>query len=216
MDKAAVLAVLLGIIGAIAVTYLISTEPTVYGSVSLSITTNTASISSNGSVGFNVAVTNKQDYSVYLPAADDWPGINGLGYPGTFASCGGAEIYPMRIAMFKGNYSIENISSAGQPLDPTGTRGFIEPLCPVFLPHTYIGYLFAPSSDSAKVMVDIKYLGAQNETVGTVFNISASYGFDAIGYWMPEYRFYNFTPGTYTIVAGDEWNQTAITHFSVV
>ncbi len=225
MESLVVFVALLGIIGALSVIYLVSSGPTSYGSLNLAISTNTTAIASNGSIGFEVALTNELDYSIYVPVENNWPDITGLGYPGNFYACGGATIYPMQIAMFKGDYSLANISSAGPPLDLTNTpnEGVVS-LCPIFFPRTYLGYIFAPLSDGAKVVTDIPYSGTlgSNVTYHTgveeaVYNISASYGFNAIGYWIgSNFAFHNFTPGTYTIVAGDEWNQTAITHFRVV
>ena len=224
MDGLIAFVMLLGIAGALSVIYLVSSGPTSHGSLSLGISTNTTSIASNGSIGFKVTLTNELNYSIYVLAEDNWPNIPGLGYPGYLDECGAAEIYPMQIAMFKGDYSLANISTASQPLDLTSTRNSGFSLCPMLFTRTYLGYIFAPLSDSAKVVTDIPYYGTLGSAVvyhtgveEAVYNISASYGFNAIGYWIgSNFAFYNFTPGTYTIVAGDEWNQTAITHFRVV
>ena len=136
-----------------------------------------------------------------IPVSDNWS-YKGLGVaPCDFTS-------PYGIAVFEGDYVASNLST-GTPLtlyDPHITR-----LCPTNYP--VISYSFQPSLDWAQVI--------ENPANPLHNSQQMQYELTINGYW-PDDNFSSnsqltsFKPSVYTVVAGDEWGNLIILHFTVV
>jgi hypothetical protein len=70
-------------------------------------------------------------------------------------------------------------------------------------------YVFQPSSDVATIF--------QSSGTNPVSTENMNAEVQTNGYWMASQNLneYNFTPGVYTVVAGDEWGALVVLHFTV-
>jgi hypothetical protein len=115
--------------------------------------------------------------------------------------------YPFGIAIFQGNYTVANISTA-TPLQ------IYEPgiyHCPDILADIS-SYVFQPLSDTAGVFQ------MSESTAGFTAGMNAEFEPAPTGYWASNEvgaAFTNFGPGVYTVVAGDEWGALVVLHFTV-
>jgi len=132
-----------------------------------------------------------------VTASNSWP-LEGL----TLGSCGTLN-YPFGVAIFQGNYTASNVSSASplQLYNPS-----VAYHCPMILGDIN-AYVFQPSSDMANILSDSN----------PPFTEKISYQISVTGYWTSgqEPTFGNFTPGVYTVAGGDEWGALAVLHFVV-
>ena len=116
--------------------------------------------------------------------------------------------YPFGIAIFQGGYTSSNYSAA-TPLI------IFEPN--VYLGHSFMGptsYRFHPSSDIANVE-------GSDFTSNSAQPIKCEITTE--GYWPDNFQSaqrsdqqYWFTPGVYTVAAGDEWGALIVLHFTVL
>jgi hypothetical protein len=141
-----------------------------------------------------------------LTCASDWPFPHGEPFPSSLLGS------PLSLAIYKGYYTLDNVSS-GDALDvlPGQTMTVV----------ISIRYLvFQPDSDAASAIAYERsetsnqwepiFLWSQGITGTSWFSGTypdANYGEGPIG---------AFSPGTYTIAAGDEWGQAILLHFIVV
>jgi len=116
------------------------------------------------------------------------------------------SISPFGAAIFRGDYTVSNFSTAA-PLtiyDPLATL-----MCPAY--PRVISYEFQPSSDTANIIADSKYDQGFNSW-------HLNYEVIIRRYW-PDIKSGNystiFEPGVYTVVAGDEWGALVVLHFTV-
>jgi hypothetical protein len=135
-----------------------------------------------------------------VSASTNWP-LNGL----KVGPCGPLN-YPIGVAIFQGYYVAANISSA-KPLQ------LYEPgvyACPMILAKID-AYTFQPLSSTADIVGSCGSSSCFTERIYS--NVTAN------GYWneglLGGATFTHFNPGTYTVVAGDEWGALAILHFLV-
>ncbi len=137
-----------------------------------------------------------------VSASNSWP-LRGL----SLGPCGTLN-YPFGVAIFQGNYTSSNVSSA-MPLQLYNPEGIYS--CPaLFLVNSYS---FNPLSDTASVFGGC---GSSNPNPClTDFKISSE--ITVTGYWSNDQESVlgNFTPGVYTVVGGDEWGSLAVLHFVV-
>jgi hypothetical protein len=136
-----------------------------------------------------------------ISAADKWP-LPGL----TLGQC--SQGSPFGIAIFQGDYNSKNISTI-TPLvifDPDSTYH-----CPAFAWAGGTVFDFAPQSDLADV-----YYGCQ-PPCDNHSNIRIYQELSLTHYWTGSRpaTIHSFEPGVYTIVAGDEWGNLVILHFTV-
>jgi hypothetical protein len=104
----------------------------------------------------------------------------------------------------KGYYDAENVAD-GVPLELFNPNSLYT--CPAMMAVAF--YDFQPWSDIADVYASYDHMS---------FPVDMSRPFTAVGFWTgsrPNATFSNFTPGTYTMVAGDEWGALVILHFTV-
>ena len=132
---------------------------------------------------------------------DNWPVVGLIMGP-----CGTLN-YPMGVALYAGYLTESDISSA-TPLRLYDPKALYH--CPMIL-SSISSYLFQPNSDNADV-----YGSCDPNPCFTGFEISAALSLK--GYWTDGESsvFNNFTPGTYTMVGGDEWGSLAVAHFIVL
>jgi hypothetical protein len=160
----------------------------------LGMSLNTTTLSPGQGVDITVAELNLLDQFNNISVADAWA-LKGLatgGCPSLY--------YPFGIAVLQGIYTSANLSQA-VPL-----RIFPVVACPMIV--MYItGYLFQPMSDNATVLP-----GTGEVTMATA--VSASGTYSTTGNKLNQLT--PFTPGTYTVVAGDEWGSVAFAYFVVV
>jgi len=150
-------------------------------------------VASGTSLEVNVSDYNSSPDSLNLTRETSWA-LDGL-------STGGCPslYYPFGIAVYLGVYTAANASQAA-PL-----RVFPEIPCPLLV--RYItGYLFLPTSDHAIVLP-----GTGEVPMATTLLVSGTYGVGGNQSRRPT----PFAPGSYTIVAGDEWGNLEFAYFVV-
>ncbi len=178
-----------------------SVSSTVSG-LELSLSLNSVQLQRGQSIGATVTIFNSPGTVNNVSAAANWP-IKGL----TTGACGTLND-PVGFALFQGYYTLQNISSAGTPLELYYPGVYN---CPATFNVKY--YLFQPHSYSATIGVTPSF-GPQ-----TPYPITASVG--ANGSWTgsavngQSAGHHLFTPGIYTVVAGDEWGDILILYFVV-
>jgi len=168
--------------------------------LSLSLSLDSMTYLPNQEVSITVDETNTLPEVNNVPVSNNKP-HNGL----QAAPCD--YISPYGIAVFQGNYTASNFSS-GTPLtlyDPHVGR-----LCTTNYP--VISYSFQPLLDWTQVI--------ENPANSLNNSQQMKYQLTINGYW-PDDNFSsnsqltNFTPGVYTVVAGDEWGALVVLHFTV-
>jgi len=127
-------------------------------------------------------------------------------------------------AVYQGNYEVGNFT-AGFPLAIDNVHG--ASICPVLSPS--VVYSFNPDSGVTSAPAGAFALGPFSENVTLTYDISGystcgvgTLSFrpsNASGVWVcPQdnaYKFNPFPPGTYTVVALDQWGDVAVSHFEV-
>jgi len=136
-----------------------------------------------------------------VPTAEKWS-ISGL----SVNPCG-TDAFPLGIAIFQGNYTVKNISSA----TPLNIYNPIETW--ICSPRPAIKeYDFLPSNDSVAQIID----GEPNsQTFAMKQSVSASSYWTVTNQNLTQYELHDFEPGVYTVVAGDEWGAIVVLHFTV-
>jgi hypothetical protein len=155
--------------------------------------TNTSTISSGQAIGVDMSTSNKLSRSILIPNKYDYS-FNGTGLgPCTYG--------PFGLAILEG-YFDENNFTRGTELS-LYQPGIYS--CPA--PGPVTGYKFEPLSSNATTKCDpFSYcLGVTQMR----YHISFS------GFW-DDVRFHKFNSGLYTIIAGDEWGNHSIQHFTVI
>jgi hypothetical protein len=167
----------------------------------LSLSLDSKTYQSGQQVGIDIDEKNTLSKTNTITSSAKWT-ISGLGVD----PCGPLN-YPFGIAVFQGNYTAANISSAS-PLQ------IFEPgiyHCPMILTDIS-SYVFQPLSDSAAV-----FQMSESTAVFTA-GMNAEFEPAPTGYWASNNvgaTFTNFEPGVYTVVAGDEWGALVVLHFTV-
>ncbi len=183
--------------GAVTVLHFVVTSPTAVGSgagglgIDLVLRQNASVIREGQRVNVSAHVQNALPYVNNLTGADSWASP-------IFRSWLKFSLCPsyLYIALLQGRYTESNLSAA-TPLQ-TSPPDMVVP-CPAFR-QSY--YLMEPMSDRAT------FFGGE-----AVLPMGIDSTF--VGYYVGS-QAVAFQPGTYTIVAGDEWGQMAISYFQVV
>jgi hypothetical protein len=151
--------------------------------------------------------------------------------------CGGNPSHSLvGFALFRGHFSVENISTAGSPLQLAAP--VVLP-CPISL--NLSNTTFLPNSD--KTMSSSYYGQTQEPPYPVTAEVNATTGYcigspsgpsisclgnsGVLGYWKPGFgytgnltfaskNFSYFPSGEYTIVATDDWNQFVYAYFAVL
>lgn len=164
----------------------------------LTLSISSTELPAGQNITVKVDLSNNRTTSNRLAQASAWP-IEGL----TTSDLCLNYYYPFGYGIIEGYYSLGNLSSS-TPLylfNPT-----IITFCAAGATISY--YLFEPSSNFATTNTDARPLPMNDS-------------FSTSGYWTCNsliYNsgvFYHFGRGTYTVVAGDEWGNIVLLHFTV-
>ena len=171
-------------------------------SLSLSLSLKSTAYSPGQEISITIDEKNTFSTENVVPIANKWL-IEGL----SLNPCGTSKAagYSYGIAIFQGDYTFATISNAislniDDPNDPW--------LC-VPYPGTIDAYDFMPSSDIASP-IDKSNPGQKSYAMNNMIT--------ATSYWAgnsPNEIKHNFEPGIYSVVAGDEWGNLVILHFTV-
>ena len=167
-------------------------------------------IRSNGGANITISAeeTNLLSSENNVTAASNWS------YPNSDLLCGANEpggnfeagvYFPMEISVLQGNYEAGNYTSGtAMTMQSTGDeyacRGVVQAV-------QY--YVFAPDSDNASF-----YFGSTKEGGYSAFEELTTDGYLTGSGSTSEFR--PFQPGTYTVLAEDEWGDVVLLHFTVV
>ena len=171
--------------------------------LSLSLSLDSKTYLPGREVSIVIAVKNTLSIENDVSVSDNWSYSNlGLGPcdigPGGFG-------YPYGVAVFQGDYTSSNLSSA-TPLSLYDYSVIVP--CPGPMPSAE--YDFKPLSDIATVLSSASSF--PNSTYAVNFELTEA------GYWTgvsPGVTKHDFAPGVYTVVAGDEWGSLVLLHFTV-
>jgi len=173
------------------ITESVALSPVSTGGLLLRLQLNGTSITSGSAIQINVSDYNPSSMALNLTKETDW-GVSGL----SMGSCL-SQFYPFGIAVLQGRYSPANVSQG------TALRIFPAVPCPLFI--RYItGYVFYPMSDNATILP-----GTGWSLMAKGVSVSGAYSGAGLG------NLSVFVPGTYTVVAGDEWGNLAFSYFVV-
>jgi hypothetical protein len=188
--------------------YTVTAEPT-HTTTAVTDSTNNLQLqlsmnaSSSSTIGVTVSGT-VDEYNTLasqnnLTATNEWlVALNG----GNGAPCW-MENDPVGLAIASGHYSASNVTSAKflDLVNPTATYA-----CPAGLSGIH-SYLFQPLNDTAAIYGSC--------SPNPCFTEMVSSGITVTGYWNQGGTFSNFPKGVYTVVAADEWGNSALTYFTV-
>ena len=167
-------------------------------------------IRSNGGANITISAeeTNLLSSENNVTAASNWS------YPNSDLLCGANEsggnfeagvYFPMEISVLQGNYGAGNYTSGtALTLQNTGD----EYACGGVIQAVQY-YVFAPDSDNASF-----YFGSAKEGGYSAFEGLTTDGYLTGSGSTAEFR--PFQPGTYTVLAEDEWGDVVLLHFTVV
>jgi predicted secreted protein len=152
---------------------------------------NSSRIASGSMVGISVSDYNPSPMELNLSRDSAWA-FDGL----SIGACP-SLYYPFGIAVLQGKYTSSNVSQ-GTPL-----RIFPLVPCPMIV-RLITAYIFQPMSDNATVLP-----GTGEVPMATEIPVGGTYNGGQQKGSLP------FTPGAYTVVAGDEWGDLAFAYFVV-
>lgn len=160
-----------------------------YG-LQLQLSINTVQVPTGGTIQVNVTELNTLDQENNVSRSSDYS------VPVALSSCPNTNVQPFGIALYKGYYTAQNLSLGSQvPIFPPT-------VCPMY-ERLVTGYLFQPRSDLAVV------LPGSGVTPMTA-SVDVGNGTAVGGGPQP-----SLDPGTYTLVAADEWGGFAILYFQI-
>lgn len=163
----------------------------------VSLSLNATSIKSGQSVAISVDLTNVEQESNYIGAAGLWaaPGFQD-------GPCGNVN-FPMGYEILEGDQTLSTFKDVSPLM--LYTPGIYS--CPMILAQV-IGYRFEPLSNLVSLY--------QESSAGPVLTEKANVTVAFSGTWDNTGAFHAFNPGSYTVVAGDEWGDVVLMHFSVL
>jgi len=168
-----------------------------YG-LSLTISLNSTTYHPGEQISVNVEEKNILPTQNEVRAADRWP-VHGL----TLTPCG-RLYYPFGISILQGYYDSENVTGV-TPLELFDPN--VVYTCPAIV--AAVSYDFQPWSASAAIYTSYELMP---------WSVNMTTRVTSQGFWTGSYpnaTFSNFTPGIYTVVAGDEWGSLVVLHFTI-
>jgi hypothetical protein len=167
--------------------------------LSLSLSLDSATYQPGQSATITVDEVNTLKKTNNVSTAGNWA------FPGFSVGPCGTRIYPFGIAIFQGYHTAGDLSSL-TPLKLDNPNAVYS--CPMMLAEIST-YAFQPSANTA----DIFQLGGIEPVLTEQMNTQIH----PTGYWAgsPNGILTDFTPGVYTVVAGDEWGALVVLHFTV-
>jgi len=185
----------------------------------LTLSVNSTMIPSEDAIGITTSVLNTLPTANNLTASNGWA-IDGLSAgPCDLGNSVNKLFFPVGLVVFRGTYDLTNLSSAGNPFSPWELVECVSDGVSIGSQYYHLSsitsYSLLPRSDNGTYA---GYYGVSGSLAKGVFatrvvdqeTINAANGTG----------FYNSLqsslPANYTLVAGDEWGQVALLHFSVV
>ena len=163
--------------------------------LAISVSVNSSSVRSNGSVSIIVTLANPTERTINLTRANSWY-LTGLNE--SWPCNSGSLAYGYEV--FRGYYSLTNVSSGRNVLHPG-----VYPSCVYIVPPSF--FVFPPK---ATYIPSVLF----NYT-SPIYAIDG--GFVRQGNFMVGVNsLWSSQPGVYTMVVGDEWGNLAVIHFTVV
>jgi hypothetical protein len=173
------------------------------GGLILSVSVNSTQLKTGATLSMAVHEYDPSNVHVNESAAANWKTRNiGIGFGCAFQNL------PLSASVFKGYYSIDNLSQA-VPLQLVDLQNL--GACPPLW--TIQNWVFEPLSDNVQL---VGCLRSACVTTGNL--VSTRQAFSVGGTWPSSpgsVGFTPFKPGIYTVAAGDEWGAVAIVHFIV-
>lgn len=169
----------------------------------LILSVNVTDVKPNNTLGIRVTELNTAQTTYTTSSSSDWK----LPILGWFCgcACGDPGYLPHGIELFKGYYTLNNVTFA-HPF--TTFWGSIPcPVGTIWTGGNVTAYAFQPNSDTASYFVGQK----QYAPAGMSFGINVFAGKVDLA---PISQI-SSSPGTYTLVSGDEWGKLVLLHFSV-
>jgi hypothetical protein len=168
-------------------------QPPLSSGLQLRLALNATTLVSGSTIGIDVSDYNSLPTQLNLSRGNSWP-VQGLatgGCPSLY--------YPFGIAVFQGVYSSSNIS-LGKPLEI-----FPAVACPMMV-------MLITEYDFQSISVNAAILpGNGTFPMATEIPASGTYGTPSVAKQLTP-----FSPGTYTVEAGDEWGGMAFAYFTVI
>jgi len=167
--------------------------------LNLSLSLDSANYQPGQTITIVVNETNTLKKTNSVSAADNWA-FSGL----TLGPCGTLN-YPFGIAIFQGYYTAGDVLSV-TPLKLDNPDAKYP--CPMILAEIST-YAFQQSGNTTAIF----QMDNTNPALTENMNAEAQ----PTGYWTgsPNAALTTFTPGIYTVVAGDEWGAMVVLHFTV-
>ena len=165
----------------------------------LSLRLSNATFSPGQSVSVNITESNTENITNTVASESHFP-LSGM----ALGPCGTMN-YPFGISLFQGYYDQGNLSL----LANQSSLELYQPgvyACPAMF--VVNGYSFQPQSDNASL--GTTSTGAISIPMTDAVNTNGSWTGRTMGS-----TFHEFQPGVFTVVAGDEWGDVAIVHFTV-
>ena len=167
-----------------------STYGTSPDGLQLTLQISNSQVQQGGTLMINVSETNTNSKPLNESAAGSWA-VEGLRMSACYAS-----VYPFGVAVYQGHLTKDTLT----PSD----RLNLYPLVPCPLLIRYVsGYYFQGASDVALVLP------------GTGPGIPMASGLAVSGNYTTGSSRTSFSPGEYTVVAGDEWGSLVFLYFTV-
>lgn len=168
------------------------------GGLLLGLSLNETTIAPGQTIGITVYEHNTLQGTNNVSASESWP-VSSL----SVGPCG-VTTMPMGIALYQGNWSMLTISGQ-QPLQLYKPGPYY---CPAIMGGVR-AYVFQPASGEAQVIGPCSPNPCYSSNMSSTIDVKGSWGTSLI-------QFSDFTPGVYTVVAGDEWGSVVVLRFEVV
>jgi hypothetical protein len=168
--------------------------------LSLSLSLDAKTYKPGDTINMVISETNTLSKMNNILVSDKWP-VSGL----SVDLCG-TESFPFGVVVMQGDYTTDDISTA-IPLILYNPNMIVQCYIPPVL--NVKAYDFKPSSDIATI---------NGSTPNQTATIEMSTKISMWSYWAgspPNAVQHNYDPGDYTVVAGDEWGNLLIVHFTV-
>lgn len=166
--------------------------------LNLSLSTDATTYQTGQEISITVDEKNTLSTQNNVPSAYKWP-TSGL----SLSPCG-TNSFPFGVAIFHGDYTATDVSTA-TPLVLYNPNEL--PPCPVIPAIT--AYDFLPSSDLATEIVDNEF---NSQAIAMNQSVTVTYYWNGNGKNVTQR---DFEPGIYTVAGGDEWGNLVVVHFTV-
>ncbi len=171
--------------------------------IRLDLTVNSTSLKPGEMIAITLSEQNIRFFPNEVRAASDWK-VQGL----SLGPCGTVN-RPIGFAIFRGNYTTDNIS-AGHPLQLYKPGAYF---CPAIL-SGISSYVFDPANNLANVMGTCTPNPCFKLQIEDQSEFAGSWGETTLPF-LSQATFHQFTPGVYTVAGGDEWGGILVLNFTI-